>query len=167
MIPHNEQEKPPAHMSATTHDPRMWLEHFPPAKKSAVANWFHFSVRSGVSVPAAVLVAVERTVERRLAWHRPGDDWLHMVLEQLRDDRRGAMAYAQSVIAYEQLEPEARKRLKAERTFAALKEVMRGKEVTKAQLAYLQALGYRGAPPADRAQASHLIDQLRQERGRA
>jgi hypothetical protein len=143
-------------------DPRAWLEQFPPERRSAIANWFHYAVRSGVPVPAAVLVAVQSTVERRLHWRKDQDaEWLHLVLERLSGERSGAMAYAQSVIEYEALPPEARQRVKAERTFSYVKEAMRGKEVTPAQLAYLRALGYSGAPPADRAHASTIIETLK------
>ena len=112
---------------------------------------------------AAVLVAVERTVQRRLSWR--SEDWLMLVLARLADDRRGAMAYAMHVIDYEALPKEARQRVKAERTFSYLKEAMRGKDVTPAQQAYLRALGYAGPAPADQAAASSLIDQLK-KRGR-
>jgi hypothetical protein len=146
----------------TTPDPRAWLEQFPPERRSPIANWFHLSIRSGVSVPAAVLVAVEATVQRRLAWRKDQDDsWLHLVLARLQDDRGRAMAYAQSVINYEALPPAARQRVKAERSVASLKDAMRGKTVTPAQRAYLSALGYTGPAPHDRAAASHLIDQLK------
>jgi len=53
---------------------------------------------------------------------------------------------------------------KHERRRLAGWQAMCGKEATPAQLAYLHALGYRGDPPADRAAASALIDQLEQER---
>ena len=144
-------------------DPRAWLEHVPPERRSAIANWFHYSVRSGVPVPAAVLVAVDRTIQRRLAWRQDqDDDWLHLVLERLQDDRGGAMVYAQHVINYEALPREQQQRLKAERSFAYLRDAMRGKDVTPAQRAYLSALGYTGPAPHDRAAASHLIDTLKQ-----
>jgi hypothetical protein len=140
----------------------------PPEHRSAVANWFHYSVRSGVPVPAGVLVAVEATVQRRLAWRKDlDDDWLHLVLARLHDDRRGAMVYAQSVINYEALPREQQQRIKAERSIAYLKDAMRGKDVTPAQLAYLRALGYLGPTPVDRAEASQLIDDLLQKKGGA
>ena len=143
-------------------DARAWLTHFPPERRSAVANWFHMSVRSGVPVPAAVLVAVEATVQRRLWWCKDlDDDWLHLVIARLQDDRGGAMVYAQSVIDYEQLPPEVKQRIKAERSFAYLRDIMRGKAVTSAQLSYLRALGYLGPAPHDRAAASQLIDTLK------
>jgi hypothetical protein len=169
MLPHSDpqqQSSPVTHAKTVAltppPDPRAWLEHFPPERRSAIANWFHYSVRSGIPVPAAVLVAGERTILRRLWWCKDlDDDWLHLVLARLQDARRGAMAYAQSVIEYEALPYEARRRLKAERSIAYLQDAMRGKAVTPAQLAYLRALGHSGEPPVDRAAASQLIDQLK------
>jgi hypothetical protein len=165
MLPHKDhQQQPPPVTPASdaTPDPRAWLHHFPPERRSAIANWFHYSVRSGVPVAAAVLVAVEATVQRRLGWCTDQDQaWLYLVLAKLQDDRGGAMAYAHSVIEHEALPREQQQRIKAERSFAALKGAMRGKEVTPAQLSYLRALGYAGPAPGDRADASQLIDQLK------
>lgn len=125
--------------------PRAWLEQFPAQHRSAIANWFHFSVRSGIFLPAAVLAAVESTIRRRLAWSpTPASDWRYEVLKALHEGRAGAMAYAQSVINYEELPHAQRQKVKAERTVAALKEAMKAKTVTDPQRAYLRALGYTG-----------------------
>jgi hypothetical protein len=90
-----------------------------------------------------------------------------VVLTKLHDDRGAAMAYAQSVIDYEALPPERRQKVKAERTFAVLKEAMRDKTVTERQRNYLKVLRYTGPEPKDRAAASALIDQLLKGRARA
>jgi hypothetical protein len=109
-------------------------------------------------------VAVERTIQRRLAWGT-ADDWPHEVLGHLHTDRGGAMRYAAAVIAYEQLPPAQRQRVKAERRFAFLKGTMRGKPVTAPQAALLRTLGYQGPPPSDRAEASRLIEALLHGKG--
>jgi hypothetical protein len=83
----------------------------------------------------------------------------------LRSDQAGALAYAQSVIEYERLPAEQRQKMKAERAVRFLKERMVGKAPTAPQLAYLRRLGYQGAPPRDRAEASALIDRLLTQQG--
>src|SRR5712691_9319554 len=147
---------------AVNSDPRAWLEHFPANRRSALANWFHYAVRGGSRTPAAVVHQVQQTVQRRLQWASAHtvDAHLCAVLEVLQTDRAGAVAYAESVLSYEQLPDEARQRVKAERATPYLQEAMRGKPVTEKQTALLRRLGYTGAPPEDRAAASALIDRL-------
>ena len=97
MIP----ETPPAVNS----DPRAWLEHFPATRRSAIANFFHHAVRGGATTPGAVIQQVQHTIQRRLQWATPHTDVAHLlaVSTTLQEDRAGALAYAQYVIAYEQL----------------------------------------------------------------
>jgi hypothetical protein len=64
------------------------------------------------------------------------------------------------------IEYEDRQRVKAERAAPYLQRAMRGQPVTAKQTAYLQALGYAGPQPEDRAAASALIDSLKREGGR-
>jgi hypothetical protein len=105
---------------------------------------------------------VRQLCERRNHW---GDDTdAEAVREALDSDHADALVYAAYVIAYEALPYEVHQRVKAERVIYYLKQKMVGKAVTEPQLAYLRALGYAGEPPADRAAASVLIDQLRQGR---
>jgi hypothetical protein len=141
-------------------DPRAWLERFPPARRSAIANWYHDAVRNGASTPAAVVQQVRQTVQRHLQWAsaHPEEAHLHAVLESLQTDSARALAYAAAVITYEQMPYEARQRVKAERAVPYVQEAMRGQAVTEKQAAYLRALGYVGTLPADRAEASRLID---------
>ena len=144
---------------------RAWLEHIPAHWRSTVANWFHFAVRAGAQSPEAVLQAVRQVCERRLRWRDETD--APLVLDALDSDPGGARVYAASVLRYERLPLDARCRVKAERSIHFLKTAMIGKPATGPQLAYLQALGYAGELPSDRAQVSALIDALRQGRGRA
>jgi len=148
-------------------DPRAWLDHFPAPRRGPVANWFHQAVRCGAASPFAVLSHVHQTLLRRLQWARDPEHLahFHLVAEVLRTDHAGALAYAQTVLEYEALPLDARRRVKAERAFAYLKDAMKGKDVTPAQLAYLNALGYTGPQPDDRADASKLIDQLKRGEG--
>ena len=155
---------PPPESQKPSAAPRAWLDHIPGHRRGVVANWFHESVRKGAHQPALVLQAVRQTCSRRRRWGDETDACA--VLSALATDPAGALAYAQSVIAYESLPSEARQRVKAERTIAFLKQGMKGKPATEPQLAYLRKLGYTGAPPVDRAAASALIDALQQRRGR-
>jgi hypothetical protein len=148
-----------------TPDPRTFLEHFPATRRGPIANWFHAAVRAGAQTPLQVLAAVRATCHRRLAWGDTPD--ASLVLARLDTDQAGALAYAKSLIAYEALPYGERQRVKAERSFAYLKQSMMGKEATAAQLSFLRALGYRGEPPADRAAASALIEHLQTKGGQA
>ena len=65
----------------------------------------------------------------------------------------------------DRLPAEARQRVKDERGRQHQRESMRGKEPTPAQLRLLDRLGITD-PPADRLQASELIDALLGERRR-
>jgi hypothetical protein len=150
---------------AVNSDPRAWLEHFPANRRSTIANWFHYAVRGGATTPNAVVHQVQQTVQHRLQWARDAvaETHLHTVREALQTERAGALAYAASVIAYEQLPYDARQRVKAARATSYLQEAMRGKPVTEKQTVLLRLLGYTGPQPEDRAAASALIDRLTRE----
>lgn len=81
-------------------------------------------MREGARTPEAVLLAVQHTAYRRQQWVRDQAtaDHLARLLDSLHTDRAGALAYTRSVIDYEHLPYEARQRVKAERTFAYLKQ---------------------------------------------
>jgi hypothetical protein len=148
----------------TAHAPRAWLEHFSPQKRSGVANLFHWGARhAGHTTPERLWLHVWQTAVRRQQWGRDAVTTAHLalLLDRLQTDRAGALAYAASVLAYEALPADARQRIKVERAFAYLKASMAGKEPTQAQISYLRSLGYGSEPPADRAEASTLIDHLK------
>src|SRR6266567_9210867 len=158
-IPHELNTAP--HAAGIISEPdtsRAWLEHFQAPRRSAIANWFHYAVRNGAVTPEAVIYQIQQTVQRRLQWVSAQKDAVHVeaVLDALRTDRSGALAYAAAIIAYEQLPYEARQRVKAERAASYLQEAMRGQPITEKQAAYLRALGYTGPTPDDRAAASVL-----------
>lgn len=144
---------------------RAFLEHFPANRRSTISNWFHYSVRSGANSPEAVLRAVRLTCALRQQRGRNLD--AEMVLEAFRQDPDRAAIYAQHVIDYEALPRDARQQVKAERALHFVTQSMIGKDATGPQLALLRALGHRGAPPSDRAEASTLIDRLRQGKGQS
>lgn len=141
---------------------RAWLEQWAPERRSTVANYFHYAVRSGDTSPTAVVQAVAAEVQKRFQWtvDQPRRQWLHEVLHAIRSDPDAAHAYAETVLAWEQLPYAARQQQKVARAVPFLAEAMRGKPTTSKQAALLKSLGHSGPPPTDRAEASALIDRL-------
>jgi hypothetical protein len=148
-------------------DARGWLAHIPPDRRGVGANWFHHAARTGATTPTALCSAVWQDVTRRLRSERDADRSAHLatVLDVLYTDQPGALAYAQSVINYEQLLYEERQKIKAERGRVFLTAAMAGKPTTAPQVAMLRCLGWAGAVPSDKAEASVLIDHLQQQTG--
>lgn len=149
-----------------------FLNWFEASRRSGVANLFHESVRRGASSPKDVVADVEAVVRRRAVasatWARqsPGaradadrDDF---ILRMIREHRPEALAYAQHVYDWELLPQPERDRQKEERAGYYRVEFMRTKPVTEKQIKFLKALGYTGPEPADRAEASRLIDEFKQ-----
>ena len=146
---------------------RAWLDHIPAHKRGTVANWFHYAVRNGAQTPHTVCSAVGQTIHRRLEWSSDltSRQVLQGVLEVLRTHQAEALAYAQSVLDYERLPYQDRQKVKAQRSLQYLKGSMAGKPATEAQHGLLRRLGYAGALPDDRAEASALIDRLMHQEG--
>jgi hypothetical protein len=148
-------------------DPRAWLEHIPPQRRSLVANYFHYSVRAGAKTPPGVCAAVIKTVDNRLQSAKDGDtrQFLQGVVTALQTYQEEALNYASWVLRYEALPPDQRQRVKWARATGFLAKSMAGKEATPAQLSFLHGLGHRGEPPRDRAEASEMIGRLLQQKG--
>jgi len=148
-------------------DPRAFLHHFEPARRSGIANWFHQAVRDGGRTPAQVCSHVWQLVARRQQSASDAETatLLAQVLGVLRTRQQEALAYAEHVLHYEALPYEARQRVKAERSKTFIAAAMQGKPVTELQVALLRRLGWAGTVPQDRAAASRLIDELMQKRG--
>ena len=91
-------------MSSSTTAARAWLEHFPEAKRSGVANLFHQAVRQGNRHPWSILLAVQQAVRHRLGWTHPPERRAHLehILTTLTTDPTGATQYAAAVLAWEQ-----------------------------------------------------------------
>ena len=149
-------------------DPRAWLEHIPPQRRSQVANFFHHSVRGGADTPPGVCAAAFKAVRNRLQSAKDGDtrQFLHGVVNALLTYPEEVLAYAGWVIAYEALPYDQRQRVKLARATGFLTKSMEGKEPTAAQLSFLRGLGHQGKPPRDRAEASEMIGRLLQKGGR-
>jgi hypothetical protein len=147
---------------------RVFLQHFEPQRRSGIANLFHFSIRDhGCTTARQVCSQVWQTVHRRTQYANDPETATHLahVLVVMQHDQTGALAYAQSVLEYEQLPYEARQRVKTQRAAPYIHAAMQGKDVTAPQLAMLRRLGYEGTVPRDRAEASVLIDELMRGRG--
>jgi hypothetical protein len=140
----------------------IWLDQWPQARRSTIANWFYAAVRSGHTDPSAIVEAVQGTLHRRLQWTANLDQrqWLSQILNTMADDPRAAQAYAASVVAREHLPPAEKSALKHERAKAFVLEAMRGKPITEKQAWLIRSTGYTDAIPQDRAEASALIDRL-------
>jgi hypothetical protein len=143
---------------APSPDPREWLTLWPTGRRSLLANLFHVAVRQGACTPRTVVAAVIQDLQRRL--QRGNDPTLSAVLEQLQSDPTLALHYAETVITYEHLPSAERQAQKTARARIHQMAYMQEMPVTEKQGAFLRALGYTGALPANRAEASTLIDGL-------
>jgi hypothetical protein len=132
-----------------------FLDQFPQNRKSTVTNKFLFTVRSGVTEPNAVVSATRR----RCAPQFDGD-----IIDKIDFDEIGARSFANWAVEYEKqpaAERNAQKETKAEQY---REEFMKEKPPTERQLAYLQALGYKGEPPLSMKAASDLIERHKRVR---
>src|SRR5262249_6543496 len=122
--------------------------------------------RAGHSKPASVVHQVHQEVQRRLRWVSDPTEEAHLrtILEFLQHDRAGALAYAESVIAWEAIPYDERQQRKEERGRHFQRQYMAAHPVTDAQLRHLRFLGYTGVLPANRLAASMLIDEVRNAR---
>jgi hypothetical protein len=141
------------------------LDHFPERHRSWVQNTFLAIVRAGASHPDDVLAGVGAKVEadRRQRFGDP--DRLerdNLLLARLRSD--DAVALATYCIGYERLPRVERDRLRAVAAEQGQRRWMKQLPPTERQLNYLEALGHSGPSPANRLEASRLIDSLVQRR---
>ena len=88
------------------------------------------------------------------------DETLPAVWQALQVAPQEAYAYAQSVLDWESLPWAERERQKQERGRHFQQQYMAQLPVTPQQQAFLRTLGHTGEPPANRAEASTLIDRL-------
>ena len=143
---------------------RNWLEQWPVARRSLISNLFHYAVRDGAITPALVVHAVQVAIARRLRYATPprnaSDETLHAVWQTLQTAPHEAYEYTQNVLDWEHLPRAERERQKQERGRHFQQQYMAQLPVTPQQQAFLQTLGHTGEPPANRADASTLIDGL-------
>jgi hypothetical protein len=149
---------------------RRWLESLPEHTHNQVAQLTLRGVRTdGASTPLAVVLSLALRIGGRIggAWGNPVEQSrLTPVADALTTDPLGALAYGAYAIWWEGLPAEERDRLKQERARQYQQEAMATQLPTPKQLAYLDALDYRGPTPTSKAEASALIDQRKRETGR-
>jgi hypothetical protein len=138
---------------------RAWLEQWPAARRTGLANLFCEAVRAGNTTPDRVVAHVQQAVSRRLQWSTREERRVHFhqVLMALAADRPGTLAYAETVIAWEALPYDVRQAAKHERAAHYQQQHMADLPPTDKQLTYLRSLGYAGTAPGNRAEASALI----------
>jgi hypothetical protein len=147
--------------------PPAWLDQWPAASRSTLAQLFYVVIRRGTRDVPDVVAQVAEELERRLRWATDSAkrELFCAVLQALRDDPEDAETYAGELMAFERLPSAEKARLKAARAKAFVIEAMRGKAPSARQVAFLRSLGYTGAPPRERAEASAMIDRLLQGKG--
>jgi hypothetical protein len=124
-------------------------------------------VRTGARTPDAVLERVSKQILRQLTAPSLEPDRRAQLFEvgaRLSTERQDARRYAQTVLAYEALPPEARARVKAARQAEHLDAWMATQPATEKQLGYLRMLGHRVSAPLSKRDASDLIDALVHQR---
>jgi hypothetical protein len=149
--------------SQDTVTPRAWLEQWPTTRRSLISNLFHSAVRKGATTPLMVFSIVQTDLHQHLRdAKRPfstTDEVLHTVLQALQTAPHEACHYAQAVLDWEALPYHERQRQKQERRRHFQRQYIAGLHPTAKQLGFLRQLGYTGAAPANRADASTLIDE--------
>ena len=130
-----------------------YLSYFPPEQRSTAANNMLEAVRAGCSEPHQVVgYALEKATRR--SWNEAAHTL--RLLSEL--DFEALLAGARWALWWESLPLLERQRIKAERSETAIERWMAEQPPTEKQLRYLHNLGYRGPTPANRLEASKLID---------
>lgn len=139
-------------------DRAAFLAHFPHNQRATATNVLLSAVRAGCSnVHQVVGYAVESARQRH--WN---EACLTLVL-LAELDPEALEAGARWALWWEQQPREVKARLKAERAGEAVERWMEGQPPTARQLAFLRKLGHTGEGPANRLEASRLIDTLLRE----
>lgn len=136
------------------HDRLAYLTYFPTEQRSSAVNILLEAVRAGCSEPHQVVgYALEKAARR--TWNEAARRTLRLLSEL---DFEALLAGARWALWWESLPYAERQRLKAERSEPVIERWMAGQPPTEKQLRYLHNLGYRGPTPANRLEASKLID---------
>ena len=132
-----------------------FLSHFPHNQRSSANNFLLEAVRAGCNEPHQVVGYALETARRRC--HLEAAQTLSL-LSHL--DPEALLAGARWALWWESLSPEEKRRFREERAEEAIARWMANQPPTEKQLRYLASLGYRGPTPANRLEASRLIDEL-------
>lgn len=140
------------------HDRLTFLAHFPHNQRATATNVLLSAVRAGCSNPHQVVGYALESARRRY-WN---EACLTLVL-LAELDPEALEAGARWALWWESLPREEKQRLKSERAGEAVERWMEGQPPTAKQVAYLRKLGHTGEEPANRLEASRLIDTLLRE----
>lgn len=128
-----------------------------------MSNMFLDPIRSGMRGFEAIVSDVAKQAQRR--HDAPYSDetrkavcvrWRELLTFEIED----ALAIAAYYVAYNDLSPSEREKLKAGNSAAYVQASMAGKPVTEKQKELLGKLGFTGAFPTDRKAASEAIDNI-------
>jgi hypothetical protein len=136
-------------------DKLAFLSHFPLEQRSTANNFLLEAVRAGCNEPNQVVGYALETACRRC--HLEAAQTLRL-LSHL--DPEALLAGARWALWWESLSPEEKRRFREGRAEEAIERWMAEQPPTEKQLRYLASLGYRGPAPANRLEASRLIDEL-------
>ncbi len=150
-----------------------FLEQFDIRRRGFISNLFCWSARGGTGVHltqqeptqdvAEVLKRVEKECDDRLAYEWTSDE-MRCDCNQLKGTLISGLAeqFAQHVINREGYSAEMRAKLKGETRQKFVHKAMSEKPPTAKQIAYLEALGYRGSvAELSMADVSSLINQYK------
>jgi hypothetical protein len=136
-----------------------FLELWSAARRSLIVNQFCFAVRGGARDVGAVLEAIERDAEKRIAsGYEPQEESQKILLMALDTDE--ARKFAEHILWRESLPYEERHRLKEQAAQGYRQNWMEQKPPTPKQLKYLEALACH-VIPSSMAEASQLIDKYK------
>ena len=136
-------------------DKLAFLSYFPHNQRATANNFLLEAVRAGCNEPKQVVGYALETARRRC--HLEAAQTLSL-LSHL--DPEALLAGARWALWWESLSPEEKRRFREERAEEAIERWMEQNPPTEKQMAYLNRLGYRGPEPANRLEASRLIDEL-------
>jgi len=132
-----------------------FLSHFPPEQRSTANNFLLQAIRAGCNEPNQVVGYALETARRRC--HLEAAQTLSLLSEL---DPEALLAGVRWALWWESLPLEEKQRLRKKRAEEAIERWMAEQPPTEKQLSYLASLGYRGPTPANRLEASRLIDEL-------
>ena len=132
-----------------------YLSYFPHNQRSTANNFLLEAIRAGCNEPNQVVGYALETARRRR--HLEAAQTL-LLLSHL--DPEALVAGARWALWWESLPPEEKRRFREGRAEEAIARWMAEQPPTEKQLRYLTSLGYRGPEPANRLEASRLIDEL-------
>ena len=132
-----------------------FLSHFPPEQRSTANNFLLQAIRAGCNEPNQVVGYALETARRRC--HLEAAQTLSLLSEL---DPEALLAGVRWALWWESLPLEEKQRLRKKRAEEAIERWMADQPPTEKQLSYLASLGYRGPTPANRLEASRLIDEL-------